>query len=96
MSITPPIEAKSLSPLGEAVPASQHGLQISPLNRRRWQLAELQGQPPRLLVVLDFLDPVHRLAVRGIDRERPAVSGRVRRASVFYGLRDLSGNGLRW
>jgi microcin C transport system permease protein len=37
MSITPPIEAKSLSPLGEAVPASQHGLQISPLNRRRWQ-----------------------------------------------------------
>jgi microcin C transport system permease protein len=37
MSITPPIETKSLSPLGEAVPASQHGLQISPLNRRRWQ-----------------------------------------------------------
>jgi microcin C transport system permease protein len=37
MSITPPIETKSLSPLGEAVPASQHGLQISRLNRRRWQ-----------------------------------------------------------
>jgi microcin C transport system permease protein len=37
MSITPPIETKSLSPLGEAVPASRHGLQISPLNRRRWQ-----------------------------------------------------------
>ena len=37
MSVTPPIETKSLSPLGEAVPASQHGLQLSPLNRRRWQ-----------------------------------------------------------
>jgi microcin C transport system permease protein len=37
MSVTPPIETKSLSPLGEAVPASQHGLQLSPLNRRRWR-----------------------------------------------------------
>ncbi|MBN9603807.1 MAG: ABC transporter permease [Afipia felis] len=37
MSVTPPIETQSLSPLGEAVPASQHGLQLSPLNRRRWQ-----------------------------------------------------------
>src|SRR3569833_4770104 len=37
MSITPPIETKSLSSLGEAVPASRHGLQISPLNQRRWQ-----------------------------------------------------------
>ncbi|GAA3847039.1 ABC transporter permease [[Pseudomonas] carboxydohydrogena] len=37
MSVTPPIETQSLSPLGEAVPASQHGLRLSPLNRRRWQ-----------------------------------------------------------
>lgn len=37
MSVTPPIETQSLSPLGEAVPASQHSLRLSPLNRRRWQ-----------------------------------------------------------
>ena len=37
MSVTPPIETQSLSPLGEAVPASQRGLRLSPLNRRRWQ-----------------------------------------------------------
>jgi len=37
MSTTPPIETKSLSPFGEAVPASRHGLSLSPLNRRRWQ-----------------------------------------------------------
>jgi len=37
MSVTPPIETQSLSPLGEAVPASQRGLRVSPLNRRRWQ-----------------------------------------------------------
>jgi microcin C transport system permease protein len=37
MSVTPPIETQSLSPLGEAVPASRHGLSLSPLNRRRWQ-----------------------------------------------------------
>jgi microcin C transport system permease protein len=37
MSVTPPIETKSLSPLGEAVPASRHSLSLSPLNRRRWQ-----------------------------------------------------------
>ena len=37
MSVTPPIETQSLSPLGEAVPASQHGLRLSPLNQRRWQ-----------------------------------------------------------
>ncbi len=36
MSVTPPIETQSLSSLGEAVPASQHGLRLSPLNRRRW------------------------------------------------------------
>jgi microcin C transport system permease protein len=37
MSVTPPIETQSLSPLGEAVPASRHSLNLSPLNRRRWQ-----------------------------------------------------------
>jgi microcin C transport system permease protein len=37
MSVTPPIETQSLSPLGEAVPASRHSLSLSPLNRRRWQ-----------------------------------------------------------
>lgn len=37
MSVTPPIETQSLSPLGEAVLASQRGLRLSPLNRRRWQ-----------------------------------------------------------
>ena len=37
MSVTPPIETKSVSPLGEAVPASRHSLSLSPLNRRRWQ-----------------------------------------------------------
>ena len=37
MSVTPPIETQSISPLGEAVPASQRSLRLSPLNRRRWQ-----------------------------------------------------------
>src|ERR1700754_3976473 len=33
----PPIETRALSPLGEVVPVTRHGLNISPLNRRRWQ-----------------------------------------------------------
>jgi len=37
MSVTPPIETQSLSPLGEAVPVSRRSLSLSPLNRRRWQ-----------------------------------------------------------
>lgn len=31
------IETTAVSPLGEAVPPSRHPLQLSPLNRRRWQ-----------------------------------------------------------
>ena len=34
---TMPLETTALSPLGEAVPPSRHPLQLSPLNRRRWQ-----------------------------------------------------------
>jgi microcin C transport system permease protein len=40
-------------------------------------LAELQGQPPRLLVVLDLHDPVRGLAVCRTDRQRPAVPDQV-------------------
>ncbi len=32
-----PIETTATTPFGEAVPPSQHGLRLSPLNRRRWQ-----------------------------------------------------------
>lgn len=31
------VETTTTSPVGEAVPPSRHGLQLSPLNRRRWQ-----------------------------------------------------------
>src|SRR3569833_663542 len=37
MRVATPNETKSVSPLGEAVPASRHSLSLSPLNRRRWQ-----------------------------------------------------------
>lgn len=39
MSVAPPnaIETTAVSPLGEAVPPSRHPLQLSPLNKRRWQ-----------------------------------------------------------
>ena len=32
-----PVETTALSPVGEAVPPSRHGLRLSPINRRRWQ-----------------------------------------------------------
>ena len=34
---TPPVETTTLSPLGEAVPPTQHKFSPSPLNKRRWQ-----------------------------------------------------------
>ena len=36
-SAPPPVETTTQSPLGAAVPVTNHGLGISPLNRRRWQ-----------------------------------------------------------
>src|SRR5437879_12232771 len=39
MTITAPqpVETTTQSPLGEVVPATSHGFQPSPINRRRWQ-----------------------------------------------------------
>ena len=67
-----PVETTTQSPLGEAVPVTRHPLRA--VAAQPPPLAELQGQPPRLLVVLDLPDPVRGLAVCRADRQRPAVS----------------------
>ena len=46
-------------------------------------LAEFQGQPARLLVVLDLPGPVRRLAVRRVHRQRQAVPDQVSTASLY-------------
>ncbi|MCE3256296.1 MAG: binding-protein-dependent transport system inner rane component [Nitrobacter vulgaris] len=37
VTLPKPVEADSVTPLGEAVPPARHPLRLSPLNRRRWQ-----------------------------------------------------------
>ncbi len=37
ITATPPVETKTPSPLGEAVPVTRHAFAPSPLNQRRWQ-----------------------------------------------------------
>ena len=58
-------------------------------------LGELQGQPARLLVALDFPGAVRRLAVRRIHRQRQAVPDPDERQGLFPGGRHLSGDDVR-
>ncbi len=37
VTLSKPVEADSVAPLGEVVPPARHPLRLSPLNRRRWQ-----------------------------------------------------------
>ena len=88
-----PVETTTQAPLGEAVPPSRRPLAPSPLNKRRWQ--NFKSKPPWLLVVLAFPDPVLRLAVCGVDRQRSSVLRQVRRQGVFPGVRKLLGDHVR-
>ena len=58
-------------------------------------LGKLQGQPARLLVVVDLPGDVPDLAVRGIHRQRQADLHPRQRPLVFSGGGDLSRHGLR-
>ena len=58
-------------------------------------LGKFQGQPARLLVVVDFPGDVLDFAVRGIHRQRQADLHPRQRPFVFSGGGDLSRHGLR-
>src|SRR6266404_9896785 len=59
-------------------------------------LAELQVEPPGLLVVLDLPDPVLCVLVRRIDSQRSPLPDQIRRPTVLASFRQLFRNHLRW
>ena len=70
-----PVETSTQSPLGTAVPITRHPL--CAVAAQPAALAELQGQPARLLVALDLPRAVRGLAVRRVHRQRQAVPDQV-------------------
>ena len=58
-------------------------------------LAEFQGQPARLLVVVDLSGLVRGHAVRRVHRQRQAALPALRRQVLFPGPLSLSGNHVR-